>query len=1308
MSLHSWLKSLKQSSRRRNRKSSGHLARLKKRRRMFVELLEDRRLLAGDLDASFGNGGIATTNFIEVANTPGWSDSASSVALQPALQGDGKIVVAGTTQPNGAPLGAISRYNGDGSLDASFSNDGKVSDSRFNTIQDVAIQPDGKIVVVGRGYPMNGAAGNFAIGRFEANGDPDTDFGTNGIVLTNPGVYDTGYAVALLSDGKILVTGQSGQPGSEQPVGFTVQQFNSDGTVDTSFGSSGQVRTFYSPAEVNSNYGGRGNVAARDVVVQPDGKIVVAGYSLESSNRFAVVRYNADGSLDTSFDTDGRVVTSLGLGKAYVASVALQNDGKVVVGGYFDNGASGNADFALVRYNTDGSLDTTFDGDGKLILDYGGTQDYVNDVKVQSDGSIVVTGSVGNALAVARFNPDGSPDSTFGTNGLVTTAVQASAHGSEVVVQPNGGIVVAGTVNNGNGNQFTNRDFVVVRYNGISNTAPIANAGGPYTVAEGSTVVLNGSGSFDAEQSTASLIYEWDLDADGIFGETGAGALRGDEVGIAPTFSTAGLDDSTITVSLRVTDDSLVTSDTANAEITVTNVAPSNLVLNSGSIFENDTFTLTGTFDDPGTLDVHTVTINWGEGAPETHVLPVGARSFSFDHQYLDDNPTGTPLDSYSVTVTIADDDADCSNPSAAEYLADSPVGFWKLNEAAGATSFLDSSGNGNHGASSGVRAPISGVPGQVCTAASFDGAANNTTSDVIQVPTHASINILNNFSVEAWVSWNGTAGLQNVVAKPRRDDGSPGSGWQLGVFDGIPFMGAITTQAIVVAGGGPAFGSTGSPLSSGVFHHLVGTFSSSAISIYVDGNFVASRATNGANVLTAGPPAALNIGREFATGTSLSNRGFSGVIDEVAVYNTVLNSNRVLAHYDAGTTPPTPPTSATTSVTVNNVDPIANAGANQTVNEGALVTLNGSFTDVGVDDGHKQEWSVAASNGQAVAPLTIDNLAVDSNGAGSSNFSFTPNDNGTYTVSYQVTDDDGGTHTHTATITVDNVDPAATDDAVTFQENDSAQVVDVLANDSDPAGTNDPLSVTGLNTAGTTGAVTLNAGQVSYSPDGFFEALGAGETTIDSFEYSISDGDGGTDTAIVTVTITGQNDAPTAPGTLSNVTVNQNAANSVISLTGLFHDVDANDTLTITAVSSSSGLVTAGVAGSSLTLDYQANQSGTATITVTATDGSGASVSLTFDVAVLSPAQQSNVIIQSFQQFTLAGKITAGVASAMEAKLDNSLKSYAKGNLNAAAGQLNALKNQIKAKVKPGGLTAADAALAISLIDELFASMSP
>ena len=388
---------------------------------------------------------------------------------------------------------------------------------------------------------------------------------------------------------------------------------------------------------------------------------------------------------------------------------------------------------------------------------------------------------------------------------------------------------------------------------------------------------------------------------------------------------------------------------------------------------------------------------------------------------------------------------------------------------------------------------------------------------------------------------------------------------------------------------------------------------------------------------------------------------------------------------------------------------------SNTVVNDGAwhniVVTRSGTSLNLYID-------GVLDASGNSAAPTNINNGNPFKLGAEQGNAAtFTPAFTGLldevqiYNQALSLSQVQAQAAARTAVIighSVNNLNPDAVDDVLGASEGGSAQVLDLLGNDTDPAGANDPLSITGIDTTGTIGLATLASGQVSYSPNGQFESLGAGETTADTFTYSISDGDGGTDTATVTVTITGQNDAPTAPGSIDDVTVNQNAADTVISLTGLFDDVDANDTLTITAVSSSSGLVTAGVSGGLLTLDYQANQNGTATITVTATDGSGASVDLTFDVAVLSPAHLANGIIQLINQWKSDGKINNGVANSMIVKVVNSLKSYDNGNLTAAGNQLGALKNEISAKVKPGGLTDADATLAFSLIDALYDSMTP
>jgi uncharacterized delta-60 repeat protein len=168
------------------------------------------------------------------------------------------------------------------------------------------------------------------------------------------------------------------------------------GDLDTSFDTDGKVTTDF----------GASSDSASSIALQSDGKIVVAGYSYNGSNYdFAVVRYNTNGSLDTSFDTDGKVTTDFGAQSDYAKSVALQSDGKIVVAGYSYNGS--NYDFAVVRYNTNGSLDTSFDTDGKVTTDFGASSDYAESVALQSDGKIVVAGTSYNGsnydFAVVRY-----------------------------------------------------------------------------------------------------------------------------------------------------------------------------------------------------------------------------------------------------------------------------------------------------------------------------------------------------------------------------------------------------------------------------------------------------------------------------------------------------------------------------------------------------------------------------------------------------------------------------------------------------------------------------------------------------------------------------------------------------------------------------------------------------------------------------------------------------------------------------------------------------------------------------------------
>ena len=405
-----------------------------------------------------------------------------------AIQSDGKIVVAGRSH-NGTDWDfAVVRYNTDGSLDSSFDTDGKVT-TPIGSAGDfgwaVAIQSDGKIVVAGYGH--NGTDHDFAVVRYNTDGSLDSSFDTDGKVTTPIGSGDDlGVSMAIQSDGKIVVAGYSDN-GSNYD--FAVVRYNTDGSLDSSFDTDGKVTT---PI-------GSGGDEGSAVAIQSDGKIVLAGYSYNGSNYdFAVVRYDTDGSLDSSFDTDGKVTTPFGSNPSRGRAVAIQSDGRIVVAGNADNGS--NNDFAVVRYNTDGSLDSSFDTDGKLTTPIGSGDDVGRAVALQSDGKIVVAGLSSNGtdddFAVVRYNTDGSLDTSFDTDGKVTTPIGSGNDvGRAVALQSDGSIVVAGFGWNG-----TDDDVAVVRYNadgsvatgcGVVNYRSIGTAGN-YTDVSGVTAT-NGS-----------------------------------------------------------------------------------------------------------------------------------------------------------------------------------------------------------------------------------------------------------------------------------------------------------------------------------------------------------------------------------------------------------------------------------------------------------------------------------------------------------------------------------------------------------------------------------------------------------------------------------------------------------------------------------------------------------------------------------------------------------------------------------------------------------------------------------------------
>ncbi|HEV8623968.1 MAG TPA: Ig-like domain-containing protein [Acidimicrobiia bacterium] len=327
-----------------------------------------------------------------------------------------------------------------GDLDSSFGAGGKLTTDfgGYEGASAVAIQSDGKIVVAGY---TSGASEDFAVARYNTNGSPDSSFDGDGKLTTDFGGYEGASAVAIQSDGKIVVAGYTSGASDD----FAVARYNSNGSLDTGFSGDGKLTT---------DFGGYEGASA--VAIQSDGKIVVAGYTSGASDDFAIARYNSNGSLDTGFSGDGKATTDFG-GYEGASAVAIQPDDKIVVAGH-TSGASD--DFAVARYNTNGSPDSSFDGDGKLTTDFGGYEG-ASAVAIQSDGKIVVAGYTSAGVedfAVARYNTNGSLDSGFSGDGKATTDFGGYEGASAVAIQSDGKVVVAGHTSG------ASDDFAIARY----------------------------------------------------------------------------------------------------------------------------------------------------------------------------------------------------------------------------------------------------------------------------------------------------------------------------------------------------------------------------------------------------------------------------------------------------------------------------------------------------------------------------------------------------------------------------------------------------------------------------------------------------------------------------------------------------------------------------------------------------------------------------------------------------------------------------------------------------------------------------
>lgn len=381
----------------------------------------------GSFDLNFnGNGKVLASFFYDFGSGPeiGGQDYGAELAVQP----DGKIIVAGRTYNGSNEDLGLMRFNTNGSLDNSFGFGGRISYNLGNNERAVAVtvQPDGKILVAvlaeGR---LNGS--DFAVVRLHADGTSDDGFGDNAVAYIDFGDVDVPTSIVLQSDGKIIIAGFAAVPGND--VDFALARLNDNGTPDNGFGTNGRVTTFISTAGDYLNA----------ITLQSDGKILAAGQSnISLSTDFAVVRYNIDGSPDNSFDGDGMVISSLGPTED-ARDIIVQSDGKIIVAGYAH--VSVNNDFAVLRLNADGSPDNSFDGDGKATASIVNGTDFGMSVALQPDGKIIVAGYSLNGpfhdFSLVRFNANGSLDNSFDGDGKAINDIAGDDYCHAVKVHGN-------------------------------------------------------------------------------------------------------------------------------------------------------------------------------------------------------------------------------------------------------------------------------------------------------------------------------------------------------------------------------------------------------------------------------------------------------------------------------------------------------------------------------------------------------------------------------------------------------------------------------------------------------------------------------------------------------------------------------------------------------------------------------------------------------------------------------------------------------------------------------------------------------
>lgn len=397
---------------------------------------------SGVLDTDFGQNGFVVDSFSNDY------DAAERVIVQP----DGKIIIIGDTGSGNSQKIAMARYNQDGSADTDFVNEGKLT---FDVTmpkgfaKDGVIQPDGKIIL--GGYQWDNTTGDFVLVRLDNDGNFDSSFGDNGILILDNGMSEVGSSIYLQHDGKIIIAGDSDDQ-------FTMARVNSDGSMDTTFGESGWVRTLFPIWSY-----------VQDVHVHNSGEILLTGMTVDTNNdwKIALAKYQADGSIDTSFGNNGMLILGVGNDYDYGIRGILLDDGKILVGSHSYFGTNPlRYEVVATRLNSDGTIDASYGTNGNTQIRWTESgENYINDMVLQNDGKLIIAGrnsdATGDYFSIAKLDENGEPDASFGDEGKISGNVGSTADtATSVALQSDGKVVITGYTAN-----FTDpTTFFIARY----------------------------------------------------------------------------------------------------------------------------------------------------------------------------------------------------------------------------------------------------------------------------------------------------------------------------------------------------------------------------------------------------------------------------------------------------------------------------------------------------------------------------------------------------------------------------------------------------------------------------------------------------------------------------------------------------------------------------------------------------------------------------------------------------------------------------------------------------------------------------